>query len=192
MHRNLKARIHAAASFLGSWTGNNNNNRNLPSNSQGQLSTRGGEGGGSCRISTARGRFDIWAAFAPNVPPYSAEHLFPSNCSWASSQAASCCVSSTTNNNSLSPSLLVYCMYCTYLRPFLCHIVSSSSSSSSSRPTCSWSLRLIRSLHPSIHLGKQPPHRRFLPPALTAAKSTSTSTQPDLSIAKILHVAAPS
>jgi hypothetical protein len=38
---------------------NSNNNGNLPSNSQGQLSTRGGEGG--------RGRFDVWVVFAPNV-----------------------------------------------------------------------------------------------------------------------------
>jgi hypothetical protein len=70
-----------------------------------------------------------------------------------------------------------WCIVCTvptYGPFFVSHIVSSSS-----RPTCSWSLRLIRSLHPSIHLEKQPPHRRFLPPALTAAKSTSTSTQPD-------------
>jgi hypothetical protein len=148
MHRNLKVRIHAAASFLGSWALLLESGQAIiiiiitetyiPSNIQGQLSTRGGEGEGCCRSFTARkGRFDIWAAFAPNVlsTEYSAEHLFTNNCL--------CCISSTTyinisvqsaNNNSLSPSLLLHVPYVLYLlRPFLWYCNVSSSSSSSSR-----------------------------------------------------------
>jgi len=92
------------------------------------------------------------------------------------------------------PSRRHCCLYVLYVLYHLPTALSLSSYKQNQHklPTCSWplthSLRLIRSLH----LEKQPPHRRFLPPALTAAKSTSTSTQPDFSIENISHIAAPS